>query len=308
MLREWVAGMKVVLADGTLLAINGSLVKNQTGYDLRSLFIGSEGTLGIIVEVTLKLTTPPGEVVRLVAGLPGLGPLLETFRRMRDAFPFVNAFEYFSREALDEVLTHHQLQDPFREHYPTYILVELETSLCGGAAAIEEKLVPLIEEGLVSDLVMSRNGKEADALLSLRERISETLSARHTLHKNDISVPIPALSDFLGELVPLIETRYPGFKVILFGHVGDGNLHVNLLKPPGMEKDAFFSFCKGADHDVFALVQRYQGSISAEHGVGLLKRDYLHYSRTPAELALMRAIKGVFDPRGIMNPGKIFAD
>jgi FAD/FMN-containing dehydrogenase len=142
--------------------------------------------------------------------------------------------------------------------------------------------------------------------MNLRDLISETLSQRYTIHKNDISVPVPSIPQFLKELHDTISATYPTFKVAVFGHVGDGNLHVNVLKPSGITDQDFWKQCHEADHVIFQTVQKYKGSISAEHGVGLLKRDFLHYTRSAGEIALMRGIKALFDPHGIMNPGKIF--
>lgn len=305
MTRDWVLGLKVVTPQGELLELNGKLIKNQSGYDLRSLFIGSEGTLGIIVEITFKLTTPPTDALRLLCAVPSVENILKVYERARSAFQFINAFEYFSRLGLEKVLSHHPLQDPFSETHPAYLLVEIEPSLARGVQAIEEFFCSLLEDGILSDVVISQNSKQADELLSYRELISETLSALHTIHKNDISVPIPDIARFSTELVEIVTKEYPGFEVVIFGHVGDGNLHVNYCKPKDMADSEFFAFCKKADHTLFALVQRYKGSVSAEHGVGLLKKDYIHYTRSGSELALMRQIKRVFDPANIMNPGKV---
>jgi FAD/FMN-containing dehydrogenase len=142
--------------------------------------------------------------------------------------------------------------------------------------------------------------------MAIRDLVSETLSQHYTLHKNDISVPVASIPEFVQELHTSVAATYPLFKVVIFGHVGDGNLHVNVLKPTGLSDKEFWQQCHEADHTIFNLVQRYRGSISAEHGVGLLKKDFLEYSRTPVEIVLMRQIKGAFDPYGIMNPGKIF--
>lgn len=305
MTREWVLGLKVVTPQGELLDLNGKLVKNQSGYDLRSLFIGSEGTLGIIVEITFKLTTPPTDALRLLCAVPSVENILEVFSRARNQFQFINAFEYFSRLGLEKVLSHHPLRDPFSDPHPAYLVVEIEPALSGGVQPIEEFFCSLLEDGTLSDVVISQNSKQADELLSYRELISETLSALHTIHKNDISVPIPAVATFSTELVETITREYPDFEVVIFGHVGDGNLHVNYLKPKEMTNDSFFEFCKRADHTLFSLVQRYKGSVSAEHGVGLLKKDYISYTRSEGEIALMKQIKRVFDPANIMNPGKV---
>ena len=143
--------------------------------------------------------------------------------------------------------------------------------------------------------------------MALRERISEVLGKHHTVHKNDLSVPVSTIPAFIKELREVLAKRYPTFEPVIFGHIGDGNLHVNILKPPSLSDEAFFKECNQADPMIFEVVKRFGGSISAEHGVGLLKMPYLHFSRSPAEIALLKGIKDVFDPRGILNPRKVFS-
>ena len=163
-----------------------------------------------------------------------------------------------------------------------------------------------IEQGLVLDGVMSQSQTQLKNLWKLREYLSETIS-HHTPYKNDISVTVSKVPAFLRDIDAVVAEHYPDYEVVWYGHIGDGNLHLNILKPEHMDKDAFFASCARVNKWVFEIVQRYNGSISAEHGVGLVKRDYLQYSRSPEEIACMKAIKAVFDPNGIMNPGKIFA-
>jgi FAD/FMN-containing dehydrogenase len=165
-----------------------------------------------------------------------------------------------------------------------------------------------LEEGLLQDVVVSESSAQATELMNLRDLVSETLSQRYTIHKNDISVPVPSIPAFVRELHQAIQTTYPLFRVAIFGHVGDGNLHVNVLKPETLSDSDFWKECHTSDNVIFELVRKHRGSISAEHGVGLLKRDFLHYTRSPEEIALLRGIKAVFDPHGIMNPGKVLAD
>jgi FAD/FMN-containing dehydrogenase len=157
-------------------------------------------------------------------------------------------------------------------------------------------------------VVVSESSAQSQELMNIRDLISETLSMHYTLHKNDISVPVPAIPAFLSELHTSIGEAYAGFKVVVFGHVGDGNLHVNVLKPSNITDDEFWKSCHESDRTIFSTVKKFKGSISAEHGVGLLKRDFIHYSRTTEELEMMRGIKRVFDPLNIMNPGKVLPD
>jgi FAD/FMN-containing dehydrogenase len=167
-------------------------------------------------------------------------------------------------------------------------------------------MASIVEQELVLDGTLAASAAQAADLWALREGISESLSATGFPHKNDIALPVAALEAFCGELDALIARDYPGWEICLFGHIGDGNLHVNVMKPDGLDKPAFLALTRAADRDMFSLVRRHGGSISAEHGIGLLKKPYLEFSRTPDELAILRAVKQALDPMGILNPGKIF--
>ncbi len=301
--RQWVLGLQVVLAGGAVLELGGALEKNNTGVDLRQLFIGSEGTLGVVTEATLKLTRVAESPHVLLFAVPDLPAVLALFREVRTS-PFeVRAYEFFTRRCLDRLLRHRSLRDPFAGATSHYVLVELEH--VHDAAALEAWLGALMEGGLVTDGTMAQHAREAADLWSLREGISESLTATGTPHKNDISLPIARLEAFCGELEGVFAARYPGWEICLFGHIGDGNLHVNVMKPDGMDKDEFFARTHDADRTLFELVHKHHGSISAEHGIGLLKRDFLSFSRSPEEIAVMRAIKRALDPDGILNPGKV---
>lgn len=306
--RESVRGLRVVLGTGECLALNGSLVKNNSGYDLKNLIIGSEGTLGIITEATLTLTTPPKDSVRILCGLDSVSAVTPLLEYCQKHLSGISAFEYMEALPVEEVIRHRALKNPFSKTYPAYALIELELFLGHSVEEIQSVFVSAFENELLADVVVSESSQQSQALMDLRDLISETLSQHHTLHKNDIAVPVSNIPAFISALHSLLKTRYPSFKVALFGHVGDGNIHVNVLKPPTMDDEAFFSECHSADHDIFALVSSYQGTISAEHGIGLLKTDFLSYTRTETEIALMRGIKALFDPHGILNPGKIFGE
>jgi FAD/FMN-containing dehydrogenase len=205
-----------------------------------------------------------------------------------------------------EVISHRGLRDPLSQSYQAYVLVESEIQSSGDYESLTNAFAEAYEKGLIQDVVVSESSAQAQELMNLRDYISETLSQHYTIHKNDISVPVQEIPSFLKDLHSSIREAYPSYRVAVFGHVGDGNLHVNVLKPTEMSDDQFWSGCHAADTIVFTTVQRYRGSISAEHGVGLLKRDFLHFSRSAAEIEIMRGIKSVLDPRGIMNPGKIY--
>jgi FAD/FMN-containing dehydrogenase len=218
-------------------------------------------------------------------------------------FPF---FHIVVTTCAEEVVVRRGLRNPFVGTYPTYILVEIELNESGASDEVVRVFGEAFESGLIQDVVVSESTAQSKELMDLRDLVSETLSTHYTIHKNDISVPVTAIPTFVKELHACIGAAYPDFKVVVFGHVGDGNLHVNVLKPMGMEDKDFWNLCHQADHTIFATVKNYRGSISAEHGVGLLKREFLHYTRSNAEIQLMHGIKRVFDPHGIMNPGKIF--
>jgi FAD/FMN-containing dehydrogenase len=309
--RQWVLGLEVVLASGEILEIGGALEKNNTGLDLRQLFIGSEGTLGVITEATLKLARLPGKTTVMLLGVEDVAAVLALFREARQAPFTLSAYEFFSQRCLDRLLSHRKLRPPIAEPCPYYVLVEAEgegEAEADGArllATIEPWITRVFESGLAKDGTIAQHGSQAKELWALREGISESLSATGLPHKNDIALPIAALDAFCKDLDGLFASRYPGWEICLFGHVGDGNLHINVMKPEAMERAEFFAKTKEADRDLFALVKQHRGSISAEHGIGLLKKAFLSYSRSEAELAVMRGVKRTLDPNGILNPGKI---
>jgi FAD/FMN-containing dehydrogenase len=300
--RQWVLGLEVVLASGAVLELNGALEKNNTGFDLRQLFIGSEGTLGVITEATLKLARLPGRADVILFAVDDLAAVLALYREARRA-PFVlAAFEFFTDRCLERVLRHRSLRRPLGDA-THYVLVEAEASDSGAA---EEWTESLGEGGLIIDATVAQSAQQGAELWALREGISESLSATGFPHKNDVALPIAALESFCEELGDVFAREYPDWEICLFGHIGDGNLHVNVMKPDALGVDAFKARTSAADRDLFELVGKYGGSISAEHGIGLLKKPYLHYSRSPEELNLLRAIKHALDPLKILNPGKIF--
>lgn len=309
--REWVLGLRVVLASGELLTLGGALVKNNTGYDLRQLFIGSEGTLGVIVEVTLRLTRPPADAQVALCAVGSDADVLALFARLRRSDLTLSAFECLDHGCLDHVLAHRKGDLPFAAPAPRYVLVEVEVS-APGAAALERArdelgacLGDAAEAGELDDALLAGSPAQARALWAYREDISEALH-RHTPHKADIALPVARVAEFLAAWRPRVAERLPGVEALCFGHVGDGNLHLNLLRPEGQPLDEFLAHVHGFDAELYALVGAHDGSISAEHGVGLLKRDHLHFSRSPTEIALMRGIKAVLDPTSLFNPGKIF--
>jgi len=304
MTRDWVAGLKLVTGKGELLDLNRGLVKNNAGYDLRQLVIGAEGTLGVVVEATMRLSRPPQNLAVLVLGVPDMASIMAVLEAYQGAME-LSAFEFFSELALQKVVEHQGLRRPFETPAEYYALLEFEQ---GDERAMEQAMnlfEHCMEKGWVLDGVMSQSVAQAESLWRLREDISETIS-RWTPYKNDISTVISRVPDFLAEVEAVVSAKYPDFEIIWFGHIGDGNVHLNVLKPDDLSMEEFQRRCGEVSKWVFEIVQRYGGSISAEHGVGLLKKDYLQYSRSPLEIEIMRQIKLAFDPLGIMNPGKIF--
>jgi FAD/FMN-containing dehydrogenase len=304
MTRNWVAGLKVVNGSGDILELNKGLAKNNTGYDLRHLFIGSEGTLGLICEATLQLIRPPLESSVMVLGVrdfPAIMDVLSCFAAAMD----LSAFEFFSDRALDAVTEHRGHAKPFATTAPFYVLLEFENTLGATSNRAMSLFEQVVTEGWVVDGVLSHSLTQAQNLWKLREDISETLW-HWKPYKNDISVRVSRMPDFIREVELLVEQQYADFEIVWYGHIGDGNLHLNILKPEPLSDDAFQVRCVSVGSEIGRLLERYEGSVSAEHGVGLLKKDYLHYSRSAEELAMMRSIKQAFDPKHILNPGKIF--
>ncbi len=305
MTRNWVAGMKVVTGKGDVLELNKDLIKNATGYDLRQLFIGAEGTLGFVVEATMRLERQPTNLTALVLGTPDFDSIMPVLHAFQDKLD-LTAFEFFSDKALAKVLGRGDVPAPFETDCPFYALLEFEATTEERAEQALATFEHCVEQGWVLDGVMSQSEQQLQNLWKLREYISETIS-HWTPYKNDISVTVGKVPAFLKEIDAIVGEHYPDFEIVWFGHIGDGNLHLNILKPDAMDKDEFFGKCATVNKWVFETVQKYNGSISAEHGVGMTKRDYLEYSRSPEEIEYMKAVKAVFDPNGIMNPGKIFA-
>lgn len=301
--RQWVLGLQVVTAQGDLLEIGGALEKNNTGLDLRQLFIGSEGTLGIITAATLKLTQPTRQSQVMLLGLQDLPQALELLTQLRRQPVVLQAFECFSAFCLQQVMRNRQVAHPLSSQAPYYVLIELTIS---PEFAVDAWLAGRLEAGEIVDGTLAQDARQARSLWQYRESITESLTQFGPPHKNDVALPIAQLPNFVDALQNEWLTKRPDWQVAIFGHLGDGNLHINVLRPQGCDPVDFTQQMAHADLEMFAIVQRFKGSISAEHGVGLVKKPYLHFSRSPAELAMMRAVKTALDPRNLLNPGKIF--
>ncbi len=304
--REQVLGLEVVLADGSILDLNYDLRKNNIGYDLKHLFIGSEGTLGIITKATMKLVSQPKEL-RLSCMASS------SFENVTKLLGLINvrgiqptAFEFFTHECLQLVLKHSkQRKNPFQEKSPLYVLLEIEKQPEGAPDPLEPFLEAAFENGLISDAVIASNSSEFHNLWGLRENISESVAMEGHVRKNDISLPISSLPPFIADMEHIL-AKVKGVQMFLFGHIGDGNLHLNYSGPFEMNYDEFRSITRDTEKQVFDLLQKFKGSISAEHGIGLLKKADLHYCCPPEAVTFMKKIKASFDPNGILNPGKIF--
>jgi len=301
--RDWIVGLKVVTGTGELLDLNKGLIKNATGYDFRHLFIGSEGTLGLIVEATIRLAPKSRDLNVILLAVPEMAKIisiLETFRQHVS----LTAYEFFSEQALQHVIQHTGGRHPFAEPSAFYALLEYEA---GSEKDVDASLLAFescLEAGLTNDAVISASETQRRDLWRLRENISESITP-FTPYKNDVAVRVSRVPAFLAAVDAEVGQRYPDFEIVWFGHIGDGNLHLNILKPAGWTIAAFKAECEAVSEHIMRIVAEFDGSISAEHGVGLLKRDQLKFSRSAAEIALMKSVKDVFDPNNIMNPGKL---
>jgi FAD/FMN-containing dehydrogenase len=301
--REWIAGLKMVTASGELLELNRGLIKNSSGYDLRHLAIGAEGTLGFIVEATLRLTDAPPPSQVMVFAVPAMEALMRVFAACRSRLT-LSAFEFFTDRALHHVLGQ-GAQNPFEAISPYYVVTEFDAANEAQQQAALDVFELCLSEAWVSDGVMSQSDAQAAALWRLREGITESLAPLRP-YKNDVSVRISAVPEFLAEMQALLTHEYPHFDVVWFGHIGDGNLHINVCKPTDLADAEFVAQCERVTKLLSEVLSRHAGSISAEHGIGLVKKAYLAGTRSAAEIALMRGVRAVFDPHGLMNPGKLF--
>lgn len=309
--RDLVLGLEVVLADGRVWNGLKGLRKNNAGYDLKHLFIGSEGTLGIVTAAVLKLFPKPLSRAVAFCGLPSPREALALFERLRArAGGGLTAFEVLPRFGLEIVLRHIAgTTRPLSEPHHTYALVEFSTSRPGADpnAELEEALGEAIESGLVEDATLGSSEGQSAALWKLRETLPEAQSREGGSIKHDVSVPLSRLPEFLERATQACEAAMPGLRVCAFGHFGDGNIHFNLSQPEGMEKAAFLAQWERFNRIVHDIVNKLDGSIAAEHGVGLIKRDELAHYGDAIALDLMHRLKAALDPHDILNPGKVVA-
>lgn len=307
MTRALVLGLQVVLPGGAVLDMLRSLAKDNSGYDLKQMFIGSEGTLGVITAATLKLFPKPEVSVTAFAAVPSPAAALKLLGALQARTGgILSAFELIPRIALDLVTRHITgARDPLSTPSPWYVLMEAtggrESNL---ATCFEAGLADAVTGGMASDAVVASSHAQAAALWKLREGISESQRREGASIKHDIAVPVAAIPDFLARATPVVEALMPGARAVSFGHLGDGNLHFNFSAPLGGDHAAFLARWDEVQRAVHDMVQEFGGSISAEHGIGAMKVASLPRYKCHAELDAMRALKAAFDPRNILNPGK----
>lgn len=293
--RAQVIGLEAVLSDGSVVSRLGGLVKDNTGYDLSQLLVGSEGTLAIVTAARLRLVPAQPERVVALLGLGGMSDALAALEVLRRRAEGLQAAEVFFEDGLDLVCSYSGAGAPFAGRHPLYLLVE-----CAGVRDVSESLFEALTTLGVDDsaTAVANDPAGMDRLWSYRERHTEAISTLGVPHKLDVTLPLGRLDEFVEAVREEIEKSAPGARVVVFGHIGDGNLHVNVVGPDPDDESV--------DDAVLKLVAGMGGSISAEHGVGRAKAKWLHLSRSPAELAAMRAVKAAFDPHGILNPGVLF--
>ena len=307
--RDLVLGLEAVLPTGEVWHGLRRLRKDNTGYCLRQLLVGAEGTLGVITAAVLKLAPRPRDVQVALCACPSVAAACALFRRFHEADPAsVQAFEYMSGQGMAFVLRHIEgTAPPLGEAAAHYALVELATPREGGglASLLEAVLERALEDGLVTDAALAASEAQRQAMWRLREEHAEAQKRAGASVKNDVSVPVSKVAEMIEGAVRAVAALIPGVRPVPFGHLGDGNIHMNFEQPEGMEAAAFLARSHDIMEAVNEVVQRLGGSFSAEHGVGQLKPDMMEAWRGGAELLAMRRIKAALDPAGIMNPGKV---
>lgn len=307
--RAQCLAVRAALPGGRMVGSLSGLRKDNTGYDLRDVLIGSEGTLGVITAATMRLFPAATDTATAFVGVvsPKEAVKLVQFTQSRAAASQPTALELICRRGVEFAIAHMGARDPLAEPAPWVVLIELSGRGQAGTAMaeMEELLAAAFEDGLIIDAALARSEKQAADFWRLREGMSEAQKYEGGSIKNDISVPVSAIPAFLGKADAAMTRIVPGCRPVPFGHIGDGNLHYNISQPPQMDKQAFLDHWEEMTGRVNELVLEFGGSISAEHGIGRMKRHWMQRIKSPAELAAMRAIKAAFDPHGIMNPGKL---
>ncbi len=306
--RDMCLGLEVVLADGRIWNGLKTLRKDNTGYDLKNLFIGAEGTLGVITAAALKLFAKPQSRATAFLAVEEPAHALEILQLAKaEAGGQVTTFEIMPRFGLDVVLRHAaDARDPLNAPSPWYVLLELSSSSASGLDGVMEMLLEkAFEAGLVTDAAIAASLAQAHGFWRIREAMSEVQRFEGGSIKHDVAVPVASVPEFLDRAIALVERMIPGCRPLPFGHLGDGNIHFNITQPAGADKAAFLSRWDEVNAAVHAVVGEFGGSISAEHGIGRLKKHLLAAVKDPVELAMMRAVKATLDPSGILNPGAV---
>ncbi|TSE11765.1 FAD-binding oxidoreductase [Mesorhizobium intechi] len=307
--RELCLGVEVVLPTGEVFDDLRKLKKDNTGYDLKDLFVGAEGTLGVITAAVLKLFPKPKGREVAFAGLSSPAAALSLFSLAMDrAGASLTAFELIGKRPYDFTLRHGQgVVRPLADDWPWYVLMQVSSgrSEADGRALIEEVLADGLEQGIVGDAVVAASLAQGDAFWNFRETLPECQKPEGASIKHDISVPIASIPRFIEEAAGAVASISAGARVVCFGHMGDGNLHYNISRPVDGDDEAFLALYHPMNKAVHDVVRSFHGSISAEHGIGQLKRDELIATAPPMAIDLMRRVKAAFDPAGIMNPGKV---
>jgi D-lactate dehydrogenase (cytochrome) len=306
--RSHALGIEVVLADGRVLDNLNKLKKDNTGYDLKNLFIGAEGTLGVITAAVLRLVPRPRSVETAFVGVPSPEAALELLTLATEqSSGAVTSFELMLRLGIELVLRHGSgCRDPLPEPHPWYVLIELSSQARSGLReTLEEILAQGLERGLVRDAAVARSLDQSKMFWRIRELFGEVQRHEGGSIKHDVSVPVAAVPAFIREATEAVERVLPGARPLPFGHLGDGNIHYNVSQPVGADKTEFLERWHEVNAVVFEVVARHGGSISAEHGIGVLKRDLLPKVKDPVAYELMRTLKRTLDPKGILNPGKV---
>ena len=307
--RDLVLGLEVVLADGQVWNGLRGLRKDNTGYDLKHLFVGSEGTLGIITAVVLKLYPRPQQLVSALVAVPSARDATRLLSRCQHICgENISSFEYIHRNCLDLVLEHVPgTRDPLEHSYGHYVLLELGSSKPGDdlQQALEGVLEQGLETGEVENATITTTLEQSNALWRLREEIPEATRLNGSRIGHDVSVPVSRVADFLEQGAQIVAKLNPGARLIPFGHMGDGNIHFNMTAAEGVDKSTFMAPAADIEHAIYELVYTMGGSFSAEHGIGALKKDELATYRSKVELGLMQSLKAALDTKGILNPGKV---
>jgi len=309
MMREQVLGLEIVLANGHILNTLRTLRKDNTGYDLKQLFIGAEGTLGIITAASLKLHPKPSERATAFVAVSDVRKATALLARLQEhTNGLLNAFELLARAGLELVLRHIPgSKDPFAAPSPWYVLCEA-SGIAGVEAAFQAGLESALEDGLADDIVIASSESQRTALWRLRETMSEAQKLEGPSLKHDISVPVSAAADFIDKAVAAVVARLPAARPVPFGHLGDGNLHFNFQMAQGADPQSYLAHWDDIQEIVHDIVQQFGGSFSAEHGVGVMKRAALKRYKSTVEVDVMRLLKNALDPKAILNPGKLVPD